>query len=155
EDRGMQESRRSARLTSLFARCLGLIAFSITALVAAGAWGGPQAHILPVDPRASTTDGPPIPPPLVEVVHNKRVSDATRACTALSGDANLDCVANALEQPGALYSSFDFPDKNAIFTITVDNIDMPAKFESKSRWSDAPNQAAGSGVGTAYLILVD
>ncbi|MCC6557744.1 MAG: FHA domain-containing protein [Polyangiaceae bacterium] len=112
----------------------------------------PEAHILRVDPRASTVDGSPVLTTVIEVVQNKRLSDITKPCVALSGDANLDCVADALEQPSALYSSFDFPDKNAIFTVTVDGTDLPAKFESKARWGDSAGQP---GVGTAWLILID
>jgi hypothetical protein len=89
---------------------------------------------------------------VLELVQNKRMSDVTSRCATLSGDAALDCIASALEQPGALYSSFEFPDKNAVFTVAVDGADLPAKFESKARWGDSAGQ---SGVGTAWLILVD
>jgi len=119
---------------------------------AKGASAAPEAHILRIDPRASTADGSPTLTTVIEVVQNKRMSDVTRTCMALSGDANLDCVANALDAPGALYSSFDFPDKNALFTVTVDGTDTPAKFESKVRWGESTNQP---GVGTAWLILID
>ena len=112
----------------------------------------PEAHILRIDPRASTVDGAPVLTTVLEVVQNKRMSDQTRECASLPGDANLDCVAAALEKPGALYSSFDFPDKNALLTVTVDGTDLPAKFESKARWGDSTAQP---GVGTAWLILVD
>ena len=114
----------------------------------------PEAHILRIDPRASTADGSPVLTTVIEVVQNKRMSDLVRPCAALSGDANLDCVSTALDASGALYSSFDFPDKNAIFTVTVDGTDTPARFESKTRWGDLGNQQ-GTGVGTAWLILVD
>ncbi|APR79579.1 Alkaline serine protease, subtilase family protein [Minicystis rosea] len=112
----------------------------------------PEAHILRIDPRASMTDGAPVLTTVLEVVQNKRMSDVTSKCATLSGDANLDCVANALEQPSALYSSFDFADKNAVFTVTVDGADTTAHFESKARWGESAGQP---GVGTAWLILVD
>jgi len=135
-----------ARLLALTAALLAL------ALGPRHAAAAPEAHILRIDPRASTTDGSPILTTVIEVVQNKRLSDLTRACVAMTGDANLDCVADALEQPSALYSSFDFPDKNALFTVTVDGTDLPARFESKARWAES---AAQPGVGTAWLILID
>ena len=112
----------------------------------------PEAHILRIDPRASMTDGAPVLTTVLELVQNKRMSDVTSRCATLAGDAALDCVASALEQPGALYSSFDFPEKNALFTVAVDGADLPAKFESKARWGESAGQP---GVGTAWLILVD
>jgi len=112
----------------------------------------PEAHILRVDPRAAKVDDAPILTTVIEVVQNKRMSELTAPCATLIGDANLDCVADALEKPGALYSSFDFPDKNAFFSVKIDGQDFPISFESKIRWGDAANQP---GVGTAWLILVD
>lgn len=131
----------------------GALALFVALLVAPPrAAAAPEAHILRIDPRASMVDGAPVLTTVLEIVQNKRMSDVTSRCATLSGDANLDCVANALEQPGALYSSFDFPEKNAILTVTVDGSDTPARFESKARWGES---AAQSGVGTAWLILVD
>ncbi len=119
---------------------------------ARSALAAPEAHILRIDPRAGTADGQPIITSVIEIVQNKRMSDITRQCVALNGDAYYDCVATALDVPGALYSSFPFPDKNALLTITIDGTDTPAKFESTSRWGESANQP---GVGTAWLILID
>jgi hypothetical protein len=116
------------------------------------AGAAPEAHILRIDPRAAKVDDAPILTTVIEVVQNKRMSELTAPCATLSGDANLDCVADALEKPGALYSSFDFPDKNAYFSVKLDGQDFPIQFESKIRWGDAASQP---GVGTAWLILVD
>jgi FHA domain len=134
------------------AGCPAALLFLAALLTASAAAAAPEAHILRIDPRASTTDGSPVLTTVIEVVQNKRMSDITRPCAALNGDANIDCVANALDVNGALYSSFDFPDKNAILTVTVDGTDTPAKFESKARWGESTAQP---GVGTAWLILVD
>src|SRR5262245_38948922 len=98
------------------------IAFAVLALAAAvavllgagAASAAPEAHILRIDPRASTVDGSPVLTSVIELVQNKRVSELTAECATLSGDANLSCVANKLEQPGALYSSFPFPKDNAV-----------------------------------------
>ncbi|KYF74601.1 hypothetical protein BE11_00485, partial [Sorangium cellulosum] len=137
----------------LCAPLLALAAAVLALLAGQGrAEAAPEAHLLRVDPRASTVDGSPVLTTVLEVVQNKRLSDITRNCAALTGDANLDCVADAIEQPSALYSSFDFPEKNAIFSVTVDGTDLPAKFESKARWGDSAGQP---GVGTAWLILID
>ncbi|KYF73349.1 hypothetical protein BE15_01340, partial [Sorangium cellulosum] len=137
----------------LCAPLLALAAAVLALLAGQGrAEAAPEAHLLRVDPRASTVDGSPVLTTVLEVVQNKRLSDITRNCAALTGDANLDCISDAIEQPSALYSSFDFPDKNAIFSVTVDGTDLPAKFESKARWGDSAGQP---GVGTAWLILID
>src|SRR6185312_11896812 len=128
---------------------LALVALLLGASPASAA---PEAHILRIDPRASMTDGAPVLTTVLELVQNKRMSDVTSRCATLSGDAALDCIAGALEQPGALYSSFDFPEKNALFTVSVDGADLPAKFESKARWGESAGQP---GVGTAWLLLVD
>jgi hypothetical protein len=121
-------------------------------LVPASAFAAPEAKILRIDPRTSTVDGAPVLTTVIDLVQNKRMSDATRPCAALNGDAYYDCVANALEQPNALYASFDFPEKNALLTVVVDGSDTAARFESKARWGDSVSQP---GVGTAWLILVD
>lgn len=112
----------------------------------------PEAHILRIDPRASIVDGAPVLTTVLELVQNKRMSDVTSKCATLVGDQALDCTANALEQPGALYSSFDFLEKNAVLTVSVDGSDVPARFESKARWGESVGK---DGVGTAWLILVD
>ncbi|WP_437784126.1 FHA domain-containing protein [Sorangium sp. So ce1097] len=147
-----RRGERGARAT-LCAPLLALAAAILALLAGQGrAEAAPEAHLLRIDPRASTVDGSPVLTTVLEVVQSKRLGDLTRNCAALTGDANLDCVADALEQPSALYSSFDFPDKNAIFSVTVDGTDLPAKFESKARWGDSAGQP---GVGTAWLILID
>ncbi|KYF51135.1 hypothetical protein BE08_14770, partial [Sorangium cellulosum] len=147
-----RRGERGARAT-LCAPLLALAAAILALLASQGrAEAAPEAHLLRIDPRASTVDGSPVLTTVLEVVQSKRLGDLTRNCAALTGDANLDCVADALEQPSALYSSFDFPEKNAIFSVTVDGTDLPAKFESKARWGDSAGQP---GVGTAWLILID
>jgi hypothetical protein len=142
---------RPSRPKALFALCA---LAALTALLFAGrpALAAPEAKLLRIDPRASTQDGSPVLTTVIDLVQNKRMSDLTRPCAALNGDAYNDCVANALEQPNALYSSFDFPDKNAVLLVTVDGADVPGKFESKARWGDSTAQP---GVGTAWLILID
>jgi hypothetical protein len=141
-------SAASARAASLSLMAAALIAATCFTRSAVGA---PEAHILRIDPRAATVDGSPVLTTVVEVVQNKRMSDVTAPCAQLAGDANLDCVADALDkQP--LYSVFDFPEKNAILTVTVDGTDIPAKFVGKERWGDI---GAQPGIGTAWLILID
>ncbi len=83
---------------------------------------------------------------------NKRMSDVTGKCATLAGDAALDCISNALEQPGALYSSIEFLEKNAVFTVTVDGSDVPAKFESKALGRERRQETGSAPPG---LVLVD
>lgn len=131
------------------------VAMALALVVCAGsASAAPEARILRIDPRAAKVDDAPILTTVIEVVQNKRLSELEAPCATLTGDANLNCVADALEKPGALYSSFDFPEKNALFAVKVDGQDFPISFESKIRWSDAAAQNQ-PGVGTAWLILVD
>jgi FHA domain len=149
---GTPESAPRPSRSRVVVTALSLLVALLVAPARASA--APEAHILRIDPRASMSDGAPVLTTVLELVQNKRMSDVTGKCAQLTGDAALDCIASALEQPGALYSSFDFPEKNGILTVTVDGSDLPAKFESKARWSDSSGQA-GTGVGTAWLILVD
>jgi hypothetical protein len=112
----------------------------------------PEAHILRVDPRASQQTGDPLLTMVVELIQAKRVSEAIAPCAAMTGDSQYGCMADALEKPYALYEPFPFPDKNAVFTVTVDGTDRPAKFVSTAQWGQSSREP---GVGTAWLILVD
>src|SRR5262245_1818668 len=112
----------------------------------------PEAHILRVDPRASQQTGDPLLTMVVELVQSKRVSEAIAPCAALTGEAQYGCMADALEKPYALYEPFPFPQQNAVFTVTVDGTDRPAKFVSTAQWGQSSREP---GVGTAWLILVD
>src|SRR5262249_47391336 len=98
--------RRGSR--ALVCRPLLALSAAVPALLGGQrrAEAAPEAHVLRIDPRASTADGSPVLTTVLEVVQNKRLSDITRNCAALTGDANLDCIADAIEQPSALYSSF-------------------------------------------------
>lgn len=123
-----------------------------TWLFALSALASPEAKILRVDPRAAQENGNPVLTTVVEVSQSKRVSDATAECAGATGNAQLDCMSQALEKPFALYTPFPFPSANAIFTVTVDGTDVPAKFVSDAAWGDSLQQP---GVGTAWLILID
>ena len=129
-----------------------VVALLVLSVGLGGAWGAPEAHILRIDPRAAMVDGAPLLTTVVELVQQKRMSDITSKCAAETGNGQLDCVADELEKPGALYDTFAFPEKNALLTITVDGSDMPVSLVSTTRWADAKGQ---DGVGTAWLVLVD
>ncbi len=137
-------------------RCGGLVrallAIAVCLLTTRMVSAAPEAHILRIDPMASQQSGDPVISMVVEVVQSKRVSDATAPCAALSGNSQLSCMAENLEKPGALYDPFPFPAANAVFTVTVDDTDRPAKFVANTPWGQASSQP---GVGTAWLILVD
>src|SRR5262245_55488987 len=114
----------------------------------------PEAHILRIDPRASQAEGSPVLTSVIELVQNKRLSEAIAECASLRGDAQLDCQSDKLEAPQALYSPIaPFPETAAILTVTVDGEDRPASFVApKARWGESLTQP---GVGTAWLILMD
>ncbi len=114
------------------------------------ALAAPEAHILRIDPRASTQSGNPVITTVVEVQQSKRISQATAECATLKGNARLGCMAEALEKP--LYTTFPFPEQQATFTVSVDNTDQLAKLISVESWGKSQQQP---GVGTAWLILVD
>jgi len=136
----------SSRLARAAFLAFGL---SVTAGVAHAA---PQARLLRVDPRAAQENGSPVLTTVVEVAQSKRVSDATAACASLTGNGQLDCMSQALERPFALYTPFPFPAANAIFTVTVEGADFPAKYVSHASWGESQQLP---GVGTAWLILID
>ncbi len=131
---------------------LALVFLLVGWLAASRASASPGAKILRVDPRAAQENGNPILTTVVEVSQSKRVSDGIAECGALTGNGQFDCMSAALEKPFALYTPFPFPAQNAIFTVTVDGSDVPAKFVSDAAWGDSLQQP---GVGTAWLILVD
>ena len=112
----------------------------------------PEAHILRIDPRAAQDNGSPVLTTVVEVVENKRVSDATMHCGTLKGSSQLSCLGEALEKPYALYTPFPFPAQNAVLTVHIDSGDTLATYVSHSRWGESQQQP---GVGTAWLIIVD
>ena len=136
-------ARRVAQLLTCAA--LGLTLASTAA-------AAPAARLLRVDPRAAQENGNPILTTVVDVTQTKRVSDAVASCAALKGSAEYDCMSQALEKPLALYTPFPFPAQQAIFTVSVDNTDVPAKYLSHAQWGESQQQP---GVGTAWLILVD
>lgn len=112
----------------------------------------PQAHILRIDPRASMADGAPVLTTVIELVQTKPYSLVTSPCAELVGDANLDCISEALLRPEALYTPLKWLNENAFFTVTVDGRDMPTTFVSRTKWGDS---SAQEGVGTAWLLMVD
>jgi len=142
-------SSRHRIVRALAARFVVLALILVAALPAAAA---PEAKLLRVDPRASLESGHPIITTVIEISQSKRVSDATEGCARLTGDAQLGCMSEALEKPNALYTAFPFPAKNAIFAVSVDDMDRPAKYLSHTKWGESGREP---GVGTAWLILID
>jgi len=138
-----------AVLARLWVVALVLFASLLTSLQVQAA---PEAKLLRVDPRASLDSGHPIVTTVIEISQSKRISDAIEDCARLSGDAQLGCMSEALEKPNALYTSFPFPAKNAIFAVSVDDMDRPAKYISSAKWGESGREP---GVGTAWLVLID
>lgn len=129
-----------------------LFSLLLSLFAAGSASAAPESHILRIDPRASQSDGAPILTTVVEVVQNKPLNEAIGPCAALTGNAELDCTADALEKPGALWSPIAFPESNAVFTVTIDGTDTLASFVSKQQWGASLKE---EGVGTAWLIMID
>jgi hypothetical protein len=143
---------RSSRqgVVRAFAARLRILALILLAALPAAA--APEAKLLRIDPRASLESGHPIITTVIEVSQSKRISDAIEGCARLTGDEQLGCMSEALEKPNALYTSFPFPAKNAIFAVSVDDMDRPAKYISSSKWGESGREP---GVGTAWLVLID
>jgi hypothetical protein len=129
-----------------------LLLVLVTTLLALPAAAAPAVKLLRVDPRAAQENGNPVLTTVVDISQSRRVSEATSGCAALNGNAQLDCMAQALEKPFALYQSFPFPSDRALFTVNVEGTDIPAKFISLARWGESQQQP---GIGTSWLILVD
>jgi FHA domain-containing protein len=128
------------------------LTLSLVLCVTLPAFAAPEAKLLRIDPRTSLESGNPIITTIIEVAQSKRVSEAVVDCAGLANDAQLDCMSDALEKPNALYQSIPFPAKNALFMVSVDDMDRPAKYISHAKWGDSGREP---GVGTAWLILVD
>jgi hypothetical protein len=131
---------------------VALVAATFTSNTAfvSSALAAPEAHVLRIDPRASSKSGDPVITTVIEVQQSKRISQATGHCATQSGDARLACMAEALEKP--LYSTFPFPESNALFSVVVDGTDRPAKLLSVETWGKSQREP---GVGTAWLVLID
>jgi len=112
----------------------------------------PEAHILRIDPRSSQVEGAPILTTVVEIVQNKPLNGVTGPCSAMPGNDELDCIANGMEKPKALWEAIGWPEGNTFMTIKVENGDLPMKFISKVKWGESQKD---TGVGTAFLIMID
>jgi hypothetical protein len=134
------------------ARALCALFAWLTFALASSAHAAPEAHLLRIDPRASVVDNAPVLTTVVELVQHKSMSSLTSECAAVTGNAELSCMSERLEKPKALYDSFKFPEKNAIFTVTVDGRDQPATLVSVEKWGKSKSDKS---VGTAWLLLVD
>ncbi|MSP25283.1 MAG: hypothetical protein EXR75_09000 [Myxococcales bacterium] len=146
-------------MNGIFRSCGGfgraVVAFALalgTLMATAGALAAPEAHILRIDPRASMDNGQPLLTTVVELVQNKRMTSISTQCAHVTGDANLDCISDALATPEALYTPLKFPEKNAILAVAVDGKDIPATFVSRKRWGESKAQ---EGIGTAWLVMID
>lgn len=136
-----------ARLVLLTLSMLLLLSFvPIEALAA------PTARLLRVDPRAGQDNTNPVLTTVIEIAQSKSISDQTGHCATLRGNAQLDCMSEALEKPSALYSTVPFPQQQALFLVDVDGRDVPTKLVSSAKWGDSLQTP---GVGTAWLILID
>lgn len=139
-------------LFPLHHRIVRIWVWVLLALWAPAALAAPEARILRIDPRAAEQNQNPVLTTVIDIAQSKRVSEAIAPCATKTGNARFDCMSEALERPLALYAPFPFPEKNALFTVTVDGTDFPAKYVSHSSWGESQRQP---GVGTAWLVLID
>lgn len=116
------------------------------------AHAAPEAHILRIDPRASQTEGAPVLTTVLEIVQNKPLNSVIGPCSALTGDAEHDCIADGMERPKALWEPIAFPEGNIFMTVKVENGDLPMTYLSRAKWGESN---AEPGIGTAWLIMID
>ena len=128
-----------------------VVSLSIT-LLATSAAAAPEAHLLRIDPRTALQDGNPVLTTIIDLTATERIGQVTSACAALRGDAELDCVSDALEKPGSLARAVPFPEKDVLFTVRVGGSDSKAELLSHSRFGSSQDEP---GVGTAWLLIVD
>jgi hypothetical protein len=117
------------------------------------ALAAPQAKIMRIDPRASIEDDAPILTTVIDLVQHTAMSDITSRCAQFTKEANFECIGAELDKPRALYKPFKFPEESAVFTVEVDERDMPAKLVGITRWGD--DKKSVKGVGTAWLFVID
>lgn len=108
--------------------------------------------MLRVDPRTAVQEGNPVLTTIIDLTATQRIGQVTSACASLRGDAELDCVSDALEKPGSLARSVPFPEKDVLFTVRVGESDSQAELLSHSRFGSSQDEP---GVGTAWLLIVD
>jgi len=134
-------------------RGCSLLALVALLLLTVQAFGAPEAHLLRIDPRASIRDSEPVLTTVIDLVQHKPMSSITSRCSNFTGDDELACLSSELDKPKALFTSFEFPKKEAYFVTTVGGQDMPAELVDITSWADAKKQ--NGSAGTAWLILID
>ncbi len=131
---------------------LVLAAFLVSLLLPTAATAAPEGHILRIDPRASQTEGAPILTTVLEIVQTKPLNGVVGPCTQLGGNDELDCIADGMERPKALWEPITFPEGGTIMSIKLDGGEEPLSFLSKAKWGES---SAEPNVGTAWLIMID
>lgn len=123
-------------------------------LFASTSRAAPTSHILRIDPRAGLSDGQPVLTSVIEIVQFTSMSEVVtnKGCGQLKGDPLLDCISAAVEDKGALWKAFPFPEQGAALLVRVGDNESPAKFVSKTSWASASKDPL---VGTAWLIALD
>ena len=81
---------------------------------------------------------------VIEIVQNKPLNAVTGPCSSMPGNEELDCIANGMEKPKALWEAIGWPESSTFMTIKVENGDLPMKFVSKTKWGESQKEA---GVG--------
>jgi hypothetical protein len=128
---------------------LGLV---LPLLCGGPAAAAPVAHVLRVDPLASIEDGAPLLTTVIDLTESRRVGEVVAPCASLSGEAQLDCMATALEAPGALFRPHPLPSDRVALTVAVEGAEVPASYVSHRSFGESQGEPR---VGTAWLIVVD
>jgi hypothetical protein len=134
---------------------LALLVVVTATLMARVAEALPEAHLLRIDPRAASNNGAPILSTLVEVVEFHSPADALSVCNGKTGNAEVDCWADAVQKDNVLWTGFDITklQANAFFAAKVNGADVFARLEGSAlKWGDAQKEP---GVGTAWVIAID
>jgi hypothetical protein len=135
-----------------FAAFIQLLSFALIFLLGVPALAFPRAKIIRIDPRAAETDGAPVLSTVIEIAESKNLTDVLGPCLSMTGNGFDACAGEALSRPRSLFAPYDFPEKNAVFTVKVGGGDTAAKFVSKHKWGASSNIV---GVGTAWLVIID
>ena len=102
----MKTINHKGKTTTAAITVVATLAVLVSARLAQAA---PQAHLLRIEPRGPMAE--PVLTTVIDLVNVKRLSSVSAQCAALTGDAQLGCLADGLLKPQAQYVPYQFPEK--------------------------------------------